>query len=503
MHDMSDKTAKYRKTFEFFFLCMLIGGFAFSISANGAVFYADSVQGDDGLDGLSEATAWRSLDKVNVAPLKPGDAMLFKRGSVWRGQLDSKSGTPGNPVRYGAYGKGAKPLFLGSVSRSRMDDWMDDGNGIWRTQGFKGLDVGIFICDHGKRWGVKKWSKDDLKTELDYWYDPDGDSVYVKVGKNPAEMFRSLELAMKGVVISHRKRHDVIWESLAVMYSGGFAFAGGEAYRLTVRDCDMGWIGGSLQYWREGKDGRRIPVRYGNAVEYWSPAWSNTVERCRIWQVYDAALTPQSSRSRHPIHHITFRDNVIWNCEYSLEYWNHDPASYTADIVFEHNTCVDAGYVWSHGQRPNPNGAHVLSYNNEAPCSNIVVRNNIFCRTTDRAVRVFTDWRHSATFEHNLYWVPENTLYEYKGNDLPYKVRSTNEKNRVFGPGPEEFARYRRTMNMDVTSRYGEPQFVDEKKRDYRLRPGTFGTNLASDGGSVGARNVPGLDCGQSALPSP
>ena len=45
---------------------------------------------------------------------------------------------------------------------------------------------------------------------------------------------------------------------------------------------------------------------------------------------------------------------------------------------------------------------------------------------------------------------------------------------------------------------YGEPQFVDEAKRDYRLKPGSFGTLLATDGGPLGARNMPGLDRDQS-----
>jgi hypothetical protein len=468
-----------------------------NVSAHGAIYYADSRNGDDSLDGLSAATAWRSLAKVNAAPLKPGDAMLFRRGSVWRGLLDSKSGEPDMPVRYGAYGEGPKPLFLGSENLSLPGDWLDEGHGVWKTRKPIAEDVGIFICDHGRRWGVKKWTRDDLSGELDYWHDEESRHVFVKLPKSPAEMFHSIELAKKGTVISHSRRHDVIWDSLAVMYSGGFAFSGGQAFRLVVRNCDMGWIGGSLQKWKEN-DGKRVPVRYGNAVEYWSPSWSNVVERCRVWQVYDAAFTPQTSRSRHPIHHIVFRDNVIWQCEYSFEYWNHDPKSYTADIVFERNTCVDAGDVWSHAQRPNPNGAHVMSYRNDAPCTNIIFRDNIFCRTTDRVVRVFTDWRSGAVFDHNLYWVPENTIYRYEGADLPYRVRRTNETERVFGAGAEEFVRYQKTMKMDVSSAYGEPQFMNAASRDYRLRPGTPGTNLATDGGPVGARGMPGLDGDQS-----
>ena len=100
-----------------------------SVSVYGAVYYADSRDGDDSLDGLSATTAWRSLEKVNAAPLKPGDSILFRRGSIWRGQLDSKSGEPGRPVRYSVYGEGPKPLFLGSESLSLSGDWIGDGDG--------------------------------------------------------------------------------------------------------------------------------------------------------------------------------------------------------------------------------------------------------------------------------------------------------------------------------------------------------------------------------------
>ena len=44
----------------------------------------------------------------------------------------------------------------------------------------------------------------------------------------------------------------------------------------------------------------------------------------------------------------------------------------TEDILFEHNTCVDAGMGWAHGQRPDPNGAHLMFYHNAARTASFV-----------------------------------------------------------------------------------------------------------------------------------
>ena len=67
-----------------------------------------------------------------------------------------------------------------------------------------------------------------------------------------------------------------------------------------------------------------------------------------------------------------------------------------------------------------------------------------------------------------------------------------------FGNGTEEFARYKAESDLDTKSVWGLPEFADPSVRDYRLKPGSFGTSLATDGGPMGARDIPGLDNDQS-----
>ena len=104
-------------------------------------YYVDSAGGNDSGSGALPTDAWRSLPRVNTASLKPGDAVLFKRGTQHRfSYLRTQSG-----VRYGAYGEASapKPLLLGSVSASNASDWAPA----------TGAPVGTWVANLTKLWG--------------------------------------------------------------------------------------------------------------------------------------------------------------------------------------------------------------------------------------------------------------------------------------------------------------------------------------------------------------
>jgi len=335
------------------------------------------------------------------------------------------------------------------------------------------LDVGIVILNHGEKWGVKKWALEEVKAPLDYWYDPDGKRIFLAWPANPAEAFHSVELALTRHIINQGNKHDITYDGLAIRYGASHGFGGGNTQRITIRNCDLSWIGGGLQYWKTRKDGTRYPVRFGNAIEFWSGARDHLVERNRIWEVYDAALTNQGNGDDSHQINIIYRDNVIWNSEYSFEFWNRPASVVTSNIVFEFNTCVDAGICWSHAQRPNPNGAHLMFYHNPSKTSDFIVRNNIFCRSSDRCTRMWNVWDGAPTLSNNLYWSPDKPI-----------MRWTEKTDYA----QSEFVRYQSELRLDQGSLVGEPQFVNPAARDYRLKPGSPGSTLATDGGPVGAR---------------
>jgi hypothetical protein len=82
--------------------------------AGPSAYYVDSRGGNDANAGTTPEAAWKSLGKVNGTTFQPGDRILLKSSSVWRGQLWPKgSGAEGRPITVGMYGGGVKPVING------------------------------------------------------------------------------------------------------------------------------------------------------------------------------------------------------------------------------------------------------------------------------------------------------------------------------------------------------------------------------------------------------
>ena len=74
---------------------------------SGTVYYVDPTTGSNTNDGLSPDTAWKSVLSLRVKQLKPGDAILIKRGTVLNqatGIKFSVSGTAEKPITLSCYG---------------------------------------------------------------------------------------------------------------------------------------------------------------------------------------------------------------------------------------------------------------------------------------------------------------------------------------------------------------------------------------------------------------
>ena len=78
--------------------------------------YYISQYGDDANSGQSHKHSWKSIGRVNVNPLEPGDSVWFHANHTFKGNLrryDSKSSTDENPITFGSYGDGVATIDAG------------------------------------------------------------------------------------------------------------------------------------------------------------------------------------------------------------------------------------------------------------------------------------------------------------------------------------------------------------------------------------------------------
>ncbi|MFA6004680.1 MAG: right-handed parallel beta-helix repeat-containing protein, partial [Elusimicrobiota bacterium] len=86
------------------------GDYSFTTLAQSVGTYYVSAAGSDSNDGLSTATPWKTIAKVNAKTFVSGDKILFRSGDDFSGQINLNQAG----VTLGAYGAGAKPIISGT-----------------------------------------------------------------------------------------------------------------------------------------------------------------------------------------------------------------------------------------------------------------------------------------------------------------------------------------------------------------------------------------------------
>lgn len=122
-------------------LCVLLGLMlllpcavtAFAADEGGVSYYVDSVGGDDGNDGLTPETAWKTLSRATNNTFAPGDSLLLKAGQIHSaGLITFGSGSEAAPVTVTSYGEGDRPLiFSDDITMLflifNVSNWVIDG----------------------------------------------------------------------------------------------------------------------------------------------------------------------------------------------------------------------------------------------------------------------------------------------------------------------------------------------------------------------------------------
>ena len=186
--------------------------FVMSSAGWAAIYYVDATNGNDDNSGTAQATAWKTISKVNLSSFNPGDTILFKRDEVWREQLNvPSSGSSGNPITFGAYGSGNKPIITGA---DIVTGWKKAAmSNVWYADLERSVSPTV-LCPKACKThvffdgilGTKVESKTDLDSEYE-WYG-EGTTLYIYSTSNPDTTYTNLGIEFpvreKGIIIDNR-----------------------------------------------------------------------------------------------------------------------------------------------------------------------------------------------------------------------------------------------------------------------------------------------------------
>ncbi len=353
------------------------------------VWYVSDSEGNNANDGTSPEAPVKSIAKVirmqNDGTIKPGDVILFKRGDEWHGKLSLVI----EGVTLSAYGEGAKPRLLASTEADGSDKWKptdEPGVYVYYTNVTASKDVGQIVFNEGEAYGFRlvidnktdtilhagddnlvgngistwmhkpgeyegyktlaKYAAEIPESDLFFCHDYKAQKVYLysRTG-NPGDRFESIEMATLGHNISV-KSNNITIDNLCLKYTGSHGIGAGTCKNLTVRNCEIGFIGGSIQ-------NSATTTRYGNAVEIYGGADGYYVYDNYIYQCFDCGPTVQwsgklSEGQKMIEKDIAFYGNALR--EASLEVWlsTTDPATPTTYALLENCRMYD-NYVTGSG----------------------------------------------------------------------------------------------------------------------------------------------------------
>ena len=441
---------------------LILGLFSFS---EAATYYIKN-GGSDVADGLSDANAWATINKVNTSSFIAGDSILFKKGSTWREQLTvPSSGSSGNPITFGSYGSGANSVISGA---DLISTWTAESANLYYATY---LTVPNTLT-YDRNWGVKKTNKTDMSVTGDWWVDVPNTRIYLyTTAGDPDNVYTTpgVEAGVRNKVLDGTSRSYITYQNLTFLHANSVS-----AEMASIKSNLSGIIVDSCTFQFGAQNGvffnansslvKDSTFSYNGALGIDVDSCDNsTVQDSEMSYngkggVYIGALTPTADNNilqRLTIHHNSDSgikiDNSIGsivqdsssysNTSNGLRYSNSTGAifrrnklySNTANGIWVYSATAtgniyynliysngDAGIVVALGA-PAINVFNNVMYNNTNAglyiddANTIVTTKNNIISTSTALINIVSDVDQIQVLDNNLYYPTTGTPFNWKG----------------------------------------------------------------------------------------
>lgn len=414
-----------------------------NVRVDGTKYYVAN-EGNDENDGKTPQTPWKTLEKVNEVELCKGDGVFFKRGDLFRGGIIARPGTT-----YSAYGEGEKPkIYVWEKNSAKPELWLEtDVPGVWKYAEDYPIDIGNIVFEDSfcARKIYKSYEHDgttldyhmqrpfsdyhDLTEDMTFFHDSRecGDKkLYLRCNKgNPGKIFKEIEMSKRDACIRIGKENDgVTIDNLCVAYAGIHGISGHYGDNITIQNCELKWIGGTVQFHVGEKESyfkqRTWPTPFGNAIEL-GQARNFNVTNNYIHQCYDAGITHQWGSGTAPIHahDIRYAENVITDCVYAIEIFYGESmlevSNRSCKNTLIENNILSHGGGFGHNARPDVGVTALIRHGSMlADNKDYVIKNNIFNGSRGYMITALNDGTNEARFYDNLYVHKKGERFEQR-----------------------------------------------------------------------------------------
>lgn len=389
-------------------------------------YYVDPLYGNDDADGKSPDSAWRTLERVNKAKLRPGDVVRLRGNGLWRGVLRCRSGSSKAPIVYTRYdldGGDTSPRIVNSVDISNDAQWVRIKDNIWTTNDAQCKlftnDVGMLVLTptkplppmcgwrfapikifqtpgNGETAAHPRKKLDDLTQQADFYYDPRERRVYFYSEKNPGVMYYSIEACFKGPCVIPADHVQI--DSMIFSHSAGEGAALSANRNVVFDRCEFDWIQNDAVLFNEGcKD--------------------CFIMRCRFIRTANNGVAVKGKEAAL-VKNIGVNTSSFLNCERCFSIELDSPDAYVDGVVFAKNECYQTGSLVDSFYRKDeePRPAFCIFENCATEnFENIIIKGNKFLHARTGYLKIRSAHLGAYGLDDNSFWVAPNTEKNFNG----------------------------------------------------------------------------------------
>ncbi len=227
-------------------LALLASLLALCVAGETSEYFLDSERGSDDNPGTSAVAPLRTLEALAALESQPGDAVLLKRDSTFRGRLQFRgNGTEGHPIRIGAYGEGPKPEILGSAT---LDGWEQHEGEVYRAhlapELFYGKKTPFSVFEYDGGVPLRLMRSDRIPEERGrFFFDEEESELYVVTSDGASPWEHRVEVPVIEQLVDLTDRRWIEIEDVCFLFGNCRHINIVESHDVTIRNCASLFVG--------------------------------------------------------------------------------------------------------------------------------------------------------------------------------------------------------------------------------------------------------------------